>query len=73
MNGICLKLTEYAYVVVEGLYLPLTAFVMLRLGLHLESNPNDRRSLGSNPQPLVYKNTSFTTRTGGFSVLDGIV
>ena len=43
--------------------------VMHRLCLSLESNPNDWRSLGSNPQPLVYKDSSY----GGFSVLDGIV
>ena len=39
--------------------------VMHRLDLRLESNPNDWRSLGSNSQPLVYKDSSFTTRPRG--------
>ena len=47
--------------------------VIHRLGLRLESNLNDWRSLGSNPRPLVYKDSSFTSRIGVFNVLDGIV
>ena len=47
--------------------------VMHRLGLRLESNLNDWRSLGSNPRPLVYKDSSLPLGHGGFSVLDGIV
>ena len=73
MKGISLKSTEYANVVVKGLNFPPTAMVMYRLSLYLESNSNDWRSLGSNPRPLVYKDSSFTLGHGGFSVLDGNV
>ena len=48
-------------VVVLGFYVPPTAKVIPRRDLGLKSHPKDWRSLGSNPQPLVYKASGFTT------------